>query len=208
QLRALPGVQLVHLLAEQLVFAGPGVIEEPEYGEQGALPGSRRTHHRHELPGGDLQVDAPEQEDLPGALLDRFLDVAQSDHLKLLARSAPSPTRTAPQACAAASARSSAASTAISPPSLLPVCPGRPCLLTGSEGLPSDRHALVEVLAGSEVAPERGHGGGGDPRRLPQGARGELEVAQHRASGGGRIRFPDDAAVEAGAGPCGAPRIR
>ena len=86
ELGALLRAQGLHLLAVQFVLAGPGLVEHAQDGQERRLARAGRAHDGDEVAVGDVEVDAPQEEELTCALLHRLLDVAQLDHLRDLQR--------------------------------------------------------------------------------------------------------------------------
>jgi hypothetical protein len=79
QLLALLAPDRVHLVAEELVFAGEGAVVHAQDVQQGGLARAGRAHDRDELALGDVQGDAAEHEHLASALVVGAVDVAETD---------------------------------------------------------------------------------------------------------------------------------
>src|SRR5262249_9196344 len=78
------GREPVDRLAVELVFPGPLRIEEPQHGEQGALPRARGPHQGDEVPPAHAELDVSQQIELSCAGAHRLLQLVQANHRPLL----------------------------------------------------------------------------------------------------------------------------
>ena len=80
ELDTLLGRQGVDRLAEEVVFAGPGMIQHAEDTQQRGLPRAGRSHDGDELALANREIDAPEHVGRGGPGLVGAVEVGESDH--------------------------------------------------------------------------------------------------------------------------------
>src|SRR5712692_3740749 len=77
QLVALLDVELVHRLVEEVILAAPGAVEHPDDAQKRGFTRARGPHNGDKLARQNVQVDAPQHEELATSLVIGLFQTAQ-----------------------------------------------------------------------------------------------------------------------------------